>query len=89
MHGFGQGAFTALSGGAVGGLASVAMGGSFNEGFKIGFISAGMSYAGNEIAGAIEAGGSAATAEGGDSSVSAGWQFTGYTVGFWFVTTKP
>jgi RHS repeat-associated protein len=53
----GMGAVSAISGGIVGGLGSIAMGGSFGEGFKVGFISAGLSYAAGEIAAMITEGG--------------------------------
>ena len=53
LKGYGMGAVSAISGGVVGGLSSVMMGGSFSEGFKMGFISAGLSYAAAEVAASI------------------------------------
>ncbi len=51
---FGQGVLSVMSGGVVGGLSNVAMGGDFWQGFTQGAISAGLSYAANAIAGEIK-----------------------------------
>jgi hypothetical protein len=51
---FGQGVLAVMSGGTVGGLSSVAMGGDFWRGFTMGAVSAGLSFAGNLIAVEIE-----------------------------------
>jgi hypothetical protein len=55
LHHFGQGVLAVMSGGVVGGLSSVAMGGDFWQGFTQGAASAGLSFAANSIANNIEA----------------------------------
>jgi hypothetical protein len=54
-HTWEKAAVSVLSGGVVGGLSSVAMGGDFWQGFTQGAANAGLSFAANEIAGEIEA----------------------------------
>jgi hypothetical protein len=51
-----------MSGGVVGGLSSVAMGGDFWQGFTQGAASAGLSFAANEIAGEVSEGSGSNTA---------------------------
>jgi hypothetical protein len=50
LHHFGQGVLAVMSGGVVGGLSSVAMGGDFWQGFTQGAASAGLSFAANAVA---------------------------------------
>jgi hypothetical protein len=52
---FGQGVLAVMSGGTVGGLSNVAMGGDFWRGFTMGAVSAGLSFAGNMVANNIHA----------------------------------
>jgi RHS repeat-associated protein len=49
----GQGVLSIASGGLVGGITSLAMGGDFARGFAYGAVSAGLSWAANEVAGTI------------------------------------
>ncbi len=53
LHKYGQGVLAVMSGGVVGGLSNVAMGGDFWQGFTMSAAMAGLSFAGSEIAAQI------------------------------------